>query len=80
MGMNVGESKTVELLVPDTWWEKDRRGTTLLADITVKELFSWDVPEVNLLPSPQHQSQALETSMRCSTCHCTRSGLRADKL
>ena len=46
VGMNVGDSKSVQHVVPNAWWEFDLRGSDIICDIKMRELFSWDLPQV----------------------------------
>lgn len=53
MGMTVGETRTIDQVVPDTWWEngleEGLRGSKIQCDIQIRELFSWDLPEVRVI-------------------------------
>ena len=47
MGMNVGEKRALESVVGDTWWEPEGlAGIPVRCDVTLREIFEWDVPEV----------------------------------
>ena len=48
MGMTVGDERAITTQVGDTWWEPDTlRGVGIRADIKLKELFEWELPEVH---------------------------------
>ena len=47
VGMSVGDERAITTEVGDTWWEPDTlRGVEIRADIKLKELFEWELPEV----------------------------------
>ena len=46
VGMAVGETRVLRDTVPDTWWETSMRGSSLDCTVTLKEVFSWELPEV----------------------------------
>lgn len=47
VGMSVGEERSIVSTVEDTWWEeKNLKGVDIRADISLVELFDWDLPEV----------------------------------
>ncbi len=46
--MKVGEKRTLESVVGDAWWEPEGlAGIPVRCDVSLKELFEWDVPEVS---------------------------------
>lgn len=48
MGLTVGEERTLESVVGDAWWEPEGlEGIPVRCDVSLKELFEWDVPEVS---------------------------------
>lgn len=49
MGMNVGDKRALESVVGDAWWEPEGlAGIPVRCDVTLREIFEWDVPEVGL--------------------------------
>ena len=53
MGMNVGEKRALESVVGDAWWEPEGlAGIPVRCDVTLREIFEWDLPEVGLPQSP----------------------------
>ena len=47
MGMNTGEKRTLESTVGDAWWEPDGlAGVPVRCDVTLREIFEWDLAEV----------------------------------
>ncbi|KAK9909292.1 hypothetical protein WJX75_000086 [Coccomyxa subellipsoidea] len=47
VGMTVGDERAITTQVGDTWWEPDTlRGVGIRADIKLKELFEWELPEL----------------------------------
>lgn len=50
VGMGPGEAREIATTVGDTWWEPEPlRGVDLRCDITLKEVFEWDLPQVRAL-------------------------------
>ena len=48
MGMKAGEERTLESVVGDAWWEPEGlEGIPVRCDVSLRELFEWDVPEVS---------------------------------
>ena len=47
MGMNVGEKRALESVVGDAWWEPEGlAGVPVRCDVTLREIFEWDLAEV----------------------------------
>jgi hypothetical protein len=52
VGMGPGEAREIATTVGDTWWEPEPlRGVDLRCDITLKEVFEWDLPQVRRPPA-----------------------------
>ena len=46
LGMAAGDSREVEITMPDTWDPPQLRGVRVTCRVAVKELFQWELPEV----------------------------------
>ncbi len=46
LGMVAGDSREVEITMPDTWDPPQLRGVRVKCRVSVKELFQWELPEV----------------------------------
>ena len=45
-GMQAGDRRELEYTLPDTWWEPTLQGTEVMCNVTLKELFTWELPKV----------------------------------
>ena len=45
-GMASGESRDVEITMPDTWDPPQLRGVRVRCSVAVNEIFEWELPEV----------------------------------
>ena len=46
VGMVTGETREVDITLPDTWDPPQLRGVRVKCSATVNELFEWELPEV----------------------------------
>ena len=46
VGMASGDSREVDITMPDTWDPPQLRGVRVKCSVAVNELFEWELPEV----------------------------------
>ena len=71
-----GDSREVEITLPDTWDPPQLRGVRVRCSVAVNELFEWELPEVRTMVRVRdmarvrvrlHRPRAVQTSDAAST-------------